>query len=471
MRYSESDLPRTEDEINAEERLRHENHDRLRRENEDLRRQLQELRASSHAASSGSGAVPSSFWHPSRVTIWALCLATVVVLVIAFFAGYLPMHQRTLLIADEARDREQRLPRVAVVTVGRSSRKTALQLPGNIQATTEAPLLARAAGYVKQRLVDIGDHVHAGQTLAIIEAPELDEQVRQAQAALQQAHAGVDQATANLQQGRSDLELARVTAKRWADLVGNGSVSVQESDQYQAQYKSKIAAVNALEQALVGQRSGVAVAEANLARLRNMQAYRVVVAPFTGVITVRNVDTGALVNSGSTLLFRIAQTATLRTYLNVPQMYASSVQRGDAASLTVSNLPGRKFTGSVARTANALDPASRTLLVEVHVPNPDGLLLPGMYAQVELSNTRPNPPLLIPSDALINSGLGTQVALVGPNHRVHLETIVAGRDYGDRIEVMSGLREGSVIVANPGDIMHEGAEIDPVPVSSTNAEH
>ncbi len=184
------------------------------------------------------------------------------------------------------------------------------------------------------------------------------------------------------------MELARVTAKRWADLVGDGSVSVQESDQYQAQYKSKIAAVNALEQALTGQRDGVAAAQANLARLESMKGYRVVVAPFDGVITVRNVDTGALVNNGSTLLFRIAQTGTLRIYLNVPQMYASSVHRGDAASLTVSNLPGRKFSGAVARTANALDPASRTLLVEVHVPNPEGVLMPGMYAQVELSNSR-----------------------------------------------------------------------------------
>ncbi|MDQ2775891.1 MAG: efflux RND transporter periplasmic adaptor subunit [Acidobacteriota bacterium] len=461
MRYSESDLPRTEDAASTAERLRRENEERLRRENEDLRRQLQQLRASPHAPAG----VPAKLWRPSRLTIWALGLSAFVLLVIAFFAGYLPLHHRTLQIAGEAHEREHLLPRVSVVTAGRSSHVTALQLPGNIEAMTEAPLLARADGYVKQRLVDIGDHVRAGQTLAIIEAPELEEQARQAQAALQQARAAVDQANANLAQGRSDLELARVTAKRWAGLVGDGSVSVQESDQYQAQYKSKIAAVNALEQALIGRRGGVAAAEANLARLESMKGYRVVVAPFAGVITVRNVDTGALVNNGTTLLFRIAQTATLRIYLNVPQMYASSVHRGDAASLTVSNLPGRKFSGAVARTADALDPASRTLLVEVHVPNPGRLLLPGMYAQVELSNSRPNPPLLIPSDALIISGLGTQVALLRRNHRVHLETIVPGRDYGDRIEVMSGLREGDVIIANPGDIMHEGAEVDPVPVN------
>ena len=188
-------------------------------------------------------------WRPSRLTIWALCISVLVIFVIAFLAGYIPLHSRTALIAGEAHERAQALPRVEVITVGRSPHDSTLQLPGNIQATTEAPVLARADGYIKKRLVDIGDRVHTGQTLAIIEAPELDEQVRQAQANLQQAHAAFDQANANLQQGRADLELARVTAKRWGNLVGDGSVSVQENDQYQAQYQSKIAAVHALEQA------------------------------------------------------------------------------------------------------------------------------------------------------------------------------------------------------------------------------
>jgi RND family efflux transporter MFP subunit len=454
MRYSESDRPPAEFTSSEEESLRH--------ENEELRRQLQQLRAASHPATG----VPSKVWRPSPTTIWALALFVLVLLVIAFFAGYLPLHHRSLVIANEASDREHAVPRVSVVIVRKSSRDSSLQLPGNIQAVTEAPLLARADGYVKQRLVDIGDRVHAGQTLAVIEAPELDEQVHQAQANLRQAHAGVDQANANLQQGRADLELARVTAKRWANLVTDGSVSAQENDQYQAQYQSKIAAVHALEQALVGAQGGVGASEANLARLENMKGYRIVVAPFDGVITLRNVDSGALVNSGSTMLFRIAQTEALRIYLNVPQANASSVHRGDAASVIVSNLPGSTFSGVVARTANALDPASRTLLVEVQVPNPSGALLPGMYAQVELSSSRANPPLLIPSDALIISDQGTQVALVGADHRVHLQRIVAGRDYGDRIEVMSGLHDGDAIVPNPGDILHEGTLVEPIRGSS-----
>jgi RND family efflux transporter MFP subunit len=455
MRYSESNIPDSEVSTSAAEELR--------RENEELRRQLTELRATVNPNSShGSIGVPATLWRPSRLTVMALCLSVVVLFLIAFIAGYLPLHARTTLIASEAVEREKALPRVDVVTVGRSSRDSALQLPGNVQALTEAPILARADGYIKRRLVDIGDHVHAGQPLAEIE------QVRQAEAELRQARSAVDQAKANLQQGQSDLELARVTAKRWGNLVSDGSVSVQENDQFQAQYRSKIAAVHSLEQALSGQQHGVDAAEANLARVQQMKDYRMVVAPFDGVITLRNVDSGALVSNGSTLLFRIAQIGTLRIYLNVPQMHAGAVHRGDAASVTVSNLPGSKFSGAVARTADSLDPGSRTLLVEVHVPNPNRLLLPGMYAQVDLSSSRASPPLMIPSSALIVSSEGTQVALVKPDHRLHLQRIVAGRDYGDRIEVATGLQDGDTIVASPSDVLHEGAEVEPVAMSSAS---
>ena len=461
MRYSEPDgpVPQIESETTEE---------RLRRENEALRRQLQELRGLSQESSAGR--IPAQLWRPSKLTIYAICLAAAVLIVIAFFAGYLPLEKRRAVITAEAQESEQALPRVEVTSVRRSPRRSSLQLPGNIQATTEAPILARADGYIKKRLVDIGDRVSAGQTLAVIEAPELDQQVEQAQANVQQAHAAVDQANANLRQGRSDLELARVTAKRWGNLVSDGSVSVQENDQYQAQYRSKIAAVQALEQALMAQRNGVSAAEANVGRLQNMKSYRIVTAPFDGVITQRNVDVGALVNIGSTLLFRVAQTATLRTYVSVPQTHADSIHRGDAASLVVSNLPGHQFIGTVARTANSLDPASRTLLVEIHVPNARGELMPGMYAEVELSGSRAEPPLLIPSDALIVRGDGSEVAVVRPDHRVHLQKIEVGRDYGDRLEVMSGLRVGESVIANPGDVVHEGAEVIPTSLDEKSGE-
>ena len=429
--------------------------EKLRKEVEDLKRQLREQHGSAHPAL----AKP---WHPSAITIWALFLGAIVLIVVAFFAGYIPLQKRNAVIGSQAQEQEQALPRVEVIEVGRSSGMSELQLPGNIEAVTEAPILARADGYIKRRLVDIGDRVQSGQPVAEIEAPELDQQVIQAKANLQQVQASLDQALANEQQGKANLELARVTAQRWASLVAAGVVSKQDNDQYQAQYQSQQAGVQALEKAIAVQRANIAAAEANLARLDQMQAYRVVKAPFAGVITLRNVDVGALVNSGSTLLYRIAQTGTLRTYVNVPQTNASTIHAGQPATLRVTNLPGRTFTGTVARTANSLDPSSRTMLVEVQVPNADGALLPGMYAQVDLSSPRVNAPLLIPGDALIVLATGTQVAIVRPDSTVHLQKIQVGRDYGDRLEVLSGLQMGDRIIANPGDTAREGAKVEPV---------
>jgi RND family efflux transporter MFP subunit len=422
---------------------------------EDLKRQLREQKGVAHHGL----AKP---WHPSGLTIWSLFLGVIVLLVAAFFAGYIPLQKRNALIATEAQEQETALPRVEVIEVGRSSGSSDLELPGNIQAVTEAPILARADGYVRSRMVDIGDHVQAGQPVAEIEAPEVDQQLRQVKANLQQAQAALEQALANSEQGKSNLELARITAQRWSNLFAQGVVSRQETDQYQAQYQSQLAGVQALERAIAAQRGNVAAAEANLARLDDMQAYRVVKAPFAGVITLRNVDVGALVTAGNTLLYRIAQTNTLRTYVNVPQTNASSIRLGQAARLSVTNLPGRSFTGTVARTSNALDPTSRTMLVELQVPNADGALLPGMYAQVQLSSARTNAPLMVPGEALIVRADGTQVAVVRSDSTVHLQKIRVGRDYGDRLEVLDGLTQGDKIIANPGDNAREGVKVNPV---------
>jgi RND family efflux transporter MFP subunit len=437
---------------NEEERLRIENHE--------LKRQLQELKAP--AGTGQHAGVPVRLWRPSGITIWAIFLTACILTATAFFAGYLPLQKRRVLILNEAQEQERSVPRVEVIEVGRSSKPSELELPGSIQAIAEAPILARADGYIKRRLVDIGDRVHAGQPLAEIEAPETDEMIRQSKAALQQAQAGVNQALANLKRGEADTELARVTAQRYANLAAKGVVSKQENDQYQAQHQSLLAGVQALQEAIAVARSNVAAAEANLARLELIQSYRVVKAPFDGVITLRNVDAGALVNAGSTLLFRIAQTATLRTYVNVPQTHASGIRPGQPGRVSVSNLPGRQFAGTVARTANALDPASRTLLVEIHVPNPDGALLPGMYARVDLISARTSAPLLIPSEALIVRSEGSSVAVVRPDSSVHLQKIEVGRDYGDRLEVMSGLEVGDLIIPNPGDAAREGLKVEPV---------
>lgn len=448
MRYTEPNQP---DDV----ALRESTEERLRREVEDLKRQLREQKG-------GAAHALAKPWHPSAVTIWAIFLGVIVLIVAAFFTGYIPLKKRMAVIGAQAQEQEEALPRVQVIEVRRSSGKSELELPGNIQAVTEAPILARADGYIKRRMVDIGDRVQAGQPVAEIEAPELDQQIRQVKANLQQAQAALEQALANHEQGKSNLEMARVTAQRWGALVAQGVVSKQDNDQYQAQYQSQLAGVQALEKAIAAQRANVAATEANLARLDEMQGYRVVKAPFAGVITQRNVDVGALVNAGSTLLYRIAQTGTLRTYVNVPQTNTNSIHVGQPARLSVTNLPGRYFNGTVARTANALDPTSRTMLVEVQVPNADGALMPGMYAQVDLSSTRANAPLLIPGDALMNRSDGLQVAIVRPDSTVHLQKIEVSRDYGDRMEVIRGLQEGDRIISNPGDNAREGVKVEPV---------
>ncbi len=452
MHFTEPDPQQTKPPETVEEKLR--------RENRELKRQLDELRSPGHSNA------PRNLWHPSAITIWAIFLLAIVLIAVAFFAGYIPLQKRRAVVSAESHEEQQALPRVEVIKVGRSTRQSGLQLPGNIQPITEAPILARADGYVERRLVDIGDRVKAGQTLAQIDAPELSDQVTQAKATVRQAQAALEQANANVQQGKTDMELARVMARRSSQLVAKGAVSKQDDDQAQAQYNSKLAAVQSLEKAIDVQRANIAAAQSNVARLEKMQSYCVVQAPFDGVITLRNVDVGALVNSGSTLLYRIAQIATLRTYVNVPQTYADSIRPGEPAILTVSNLPGRQFMGQVARSASALDPSSRTLLVEVHVPNADSALLPGMYSQVEFRSVRADPPLMVPSDAMIVRSDGTQVALVRPDHTVHLQNIQVGRDYGDRLEVLNGLAEGDTIVSNPSDEVHEGLKVDIVPAAA-----
>jgi RND family efflux transporter MFP subunit len=452
MRHLEPDQPEFKDVEESTE-------ERLRKENAELKRQLQEQNRSPHGS---PRPLAGTLWHPSALTLWCIALGVALLIVAGFLVGYIPLRKRETVIRNQAREQEQALPRVDVLEVGRSSAKSDLVLPGNIQAVTEAPILARADGYVKSRMVDIGDRVRAGQPLAEIEAPELDQQVQQAQANLEQTEAALEQALANQRQGKANTELARVTADRWKNLAAKGVVSRQENDQYQAQYQAQVANLDALDKAVTAARSNISAAEANLSRLNDVRSYRVVKAPFDGIVTLRNVDVGALVNAGNTMLYRLAQTNVLRAYVNVPQTNADSIRAGQTAQLTVSNLPGRRFTGTVARTANSLDPNSRTMLVEVQVENRDGALLPGMYALVDLSSPRANPPLLLPGDALIVRADGTQVAVVRLDHTIHFQKIQVGRDYGDKLEVISGLAQGDLVIANPSDTVREGVKVDPV---------
>ena len=435
--------------------------ERLRAEIDDLKRQLDEFK---HSAGAG-GHRP-----PSKGTLLILALVAIALIVAGFFKGYLPRQRREDVLAAEAKAGASAAPLVSVQHVKRADAVAKLILPGNIQAVTEAPVMARSTGYIRKRNVDIGDRVAAGQVLAEIEAPELDQQIRQAKAAVDQAASAIQQAEASLQQGRTNANLARVTAQRWANLSAKGVVSKQENDTYQAQAQAQQANVQALEKAVAAARSNAAAAEANLARLSQLKTYQEVRAPFAGVITVRNVDLGALVNEGNTMLFRLAQTGRLRTYVNVPQNNADTVRVGQAATLTIPDLPGRKFQGTVARTANALDPTSRTMLVEVQVANADGTLMPGMYTLVDLALPRKDPPMLIPGDTLLVRPDGPQVAVVNPDNRVHFTRLQLGRDYGSQVEVLAGLTEGQLLVVNPSDAIREGVEVKPQAEAAKPAE-
>jgi len=431
-------------------------HAELRAEIERLTRQLQQK--NSHGAH-------SALEHPKRPSggkITMLLFVVAAVFLAAFFVGYIPHHQRELQITAEASMQNNALPDVTVVTAKNGSAMGELVLPGNIQAVTEAPILARAEGYVIHRYVDIGDRVTAGQLLAEVEAPDLDQQVKQSQAAVVQAQADLERASAALEQGKANESIAKVTATRWDNLVKRGAVSKQENDQYQAQYQAQAANVRALERAVDAAKGNISAMQANVERLSDMQGYLKVRAPFAGVVTLRNVDVGTLVNTGSTMLFRIAQTNLLRTYLNVPQASASDVHVGQMASLATPELPERKFSGAVTRTANALDPSSRTLLVEVQVPNPEGKLLPGMYVEVDLHLPRKDPPLLLPSDTLSVRPAGTMVAALDSSNAVHFQRVVVGRDFGSQIEILSGLSAGERVIANPNDSVQEGVKVHPV---------
>ena len=387
----------------------------------------------------------------------------VCVFAVVFLVGYLPRRQRTHEIVQAAQRQSDAQPVVLVAKARFAPRVTDLVLPGNIQAITEAPILARAGGYLIKRYVDIGDRVAAGQLLAEIDAPELDQQVRQAQAALQQTRAALAQAQANLAQARANAGLAKVTAERNTTLVSRGVLSKQEGDQSSATYNAQVAAVEAGSANVAAAQQNVSAAQAELQRLTEMQGFKSVRAPFAGIITLRNTDTGALINNASTLLFRIAQTGMLRIFINVPQSNYSDLRVGAPAQITVQEIPGRKFIGKISRISGALDTSTRTMLSEIAIPNPENVLVPGMYAQVQLSITRTHPPVVVSGEAVVIHGATTSVAIVDSDATVHFRTVQLGRDYGREVEITSGLQVGEQVIINPSDAVREGVKVKSSP--------
>jgi len=367
------------------------------------------------------------------------------VLAATLLTGIVPRVAQRHRLAAGATAAGVSLPSVTVTTVTHDTSPSSVSLPGALTAVQTAAIYARTPGYVRRRLVDIGSRVRAGQLLADIDAPDLDQQVTQARGVVAQT--------------RAARELAQANLVRWRALAADSAVTAQELDQMQAAFDEAVANLNS--------------AEANLQRLVQLQVYERVVAPFAGVITARNVDPGALVGtaggvsgtspagSGSApgSLFTIAQADTLSVYVTVPEGYAAAVAIGQPAVVTLPALPGDTLRGRVARTAGSLDATARTLLAEVRVANPKSAFLPGMYAQVQLALGAGTPPLRVPATALVIRGGPPQVVTVAPDSTARYLTVTIGRDLGSWVEVTGGLADGSVVVVNPADDLRDGARV------------
>ena len=382
----------------------------------------------------------------------------------AVVGGLLPRLTRQKALMASSDSQAQQVPVVEVAVVRAAATNGTLDLPGDMQALVDAPVFARVDGYLRTRLVDYGDHVKAGQLLAEIDTPELDQQIRQARATLQQSQSALKEMEASLDLSKANLNLARLTVERWRRLATKGVVARQEADQKEADFAVSEAQV-AKAQAGIGTAQETEHAnEANLKRLEEMKQFARITAPFDGVITVRNVDIGTLINSGNggsaRELFHIAQIQVLRVFVNVPQTDVGSMRPGQTAELRVQELPGQVFSAKVTRIANALDTSSRAMLTVLEVPNPRGILMPGMYAQVRFVTGRAEAAVIVPGDVLMLGRQGPRVAVVAPDHRIHLRSIRIGRDLGSELEVVAGLAAGEMVVANPSDSARENALVE-----------
>jgi RND family efflux transporter MFP subunit len=365
--------------------------------------------------------------------IFTILFVVVIVLVIL---GAFTLFQRHTQYQALAKETETlAIPTVAVIHASVESAEEDLVLPGAMQAYVESPIYARTNGYLKRWYHDIGSRVRQGDLLADIDTPEVDQQLSQARADL-----NTSQANANL---------SKITATRYQELIKTDGVSKQEVDNAVGDLEAKVANVKS--------------AEANVRRLEELESFKHIYAPFSGVITKRSVDTGTLINAGnggaSQELFVLAQTDPIRVYVSVPEAYAPSIRAGLGAYLELTQYPGQKFQGKVVRTAESIDPGTRTLLTEVDVPNHTGALLPGGYAQAHLQVKVTGARLAVPVNALIFRSEGLRAIVVDSNHRAHLRAITVGRDYGTTLEVLQGLAASDWIVLNPADSLDDGQEV------------
>ena len=342
-------------------------------------------------------------------------------------------------------------PIVLAARLASGTRSSTIELPATIQPFEQTTLYARTSGYIKARYADIGDHVRRGQLLALIEDPQTAQSLLQAEATLAQTRAQLLQAQAN-------AELSATTNTRWQSLVKAGVVAQQDADQKLAQSRADTANVAAA-------RASISANQANVASLTQQASFSRVIAPFDGVILTRSIDTGSLISTGSQTgvqpLFTLAQSNTVRVFANVPQTNTVGLTSGQTAHVSVRELGGQTFAGTIARTSQSLDPGTRTLLVEVDLKN-DGRILPGMYATVrfDLPQTA-NAPVLLPANALVIRTAGPQAVVIDSNNVAHFRALTLGRDLGNATEILSGVQPGDLVVLSPGDAVVDGAKVTP----------
>jgi RND family efflux transporter MFP subunit len=377
-------------------------------------------------------------------------LFVVVLLSGLLLMGVLPRLRQSEALAAESSAAASARPRVTVAVARRAAPRSSRTLPGDAQAFQQASLYARTNGYVKRWLVDIGDKVKAGDLLAEITAPDVDAQ-------LEQARANLLQSKANLLKATADETYARSEETRNQALIRRQAVS-------QSEYDSQVATTRGATAQVEATAASIKVNEANVQKLLVLQSFQKLTAPFSGVITARNLDTGNLVvadNASGKELYHVAQIDPLRVFVDVPQVFATDVKVGQEAVVFRREEPGRRFTGKVTRTANALEPATRTLRTQVDVPNPDGALLPGMYLQVTFTLQHEVTPVLVPTAALVIRTAGPKVAVLDAQDRVSYRDVQLGRDYGAEVEVTAGLRDGEAVILHPGDDLPEGTAVRP----------
>jgi RND family efflux transporter MFP subunit len=385
--------------------------------------------------------------RPSRRALGAAGGVGAVVLAGLLVAGVVPRVLHRTALAREESAAAAIEPEVQTATAHRASTGGAVVLPGTVQPLQETAIYARANGYVRKWFVDIGADVKRGEVLVDLDLPDVDEELRQAKAAARQAEAAIAQA-------KSQLNFARATSNRYAALTPSGVVSQQETEQYSSAYEVQQAN---LEAAQAAQGS----ATANVHRVEDLRAFGSVVAPFDGVVTLRSAEVGQLVVAGSGQgqpLFKIAEVDVVRVFVNVPQLYAGGIRVGMDAPTTIREAPGRTFPGKVGRTSRELDIATRSLLVEVDIPNPDRALVSGMYAKVSFDVRGQDEPLYVPATSALIDASGTRVATV-KNGAVHWQKVDIEADLGDRLALAGGITDGDAVAVTPSDRLIEGMRV------------